>query len=109
MTREEQIQKESVSFCNKVCPQLLVGEYYFIQGAEWADNHPKSPWISVEDDLPCNHEELLNAKYQTKEVFVLRPGSFPDIDYMLKIDGKWTWFEYKTSKFWMPIPELPKE
>lgn len=25
----------------------------------WSDNHPKSPWISVADDLPCNHKELL--------------------------------------------------
>ena len=27
----------------------------FIMGAKWADDNPKSPWISVEDDLPCNN------------------------------------------------------
>ena len=32
----------------------------FESGAKWADENPKSPWISVEDDLPCDHEELLN-------------------------------------------------
>ena len=78
-------------------------------GLEIADKHPKSPWINVKDDLPCNHEELLDAKCKTKKVFVLKFGGFPDVDYMLKIDGKWTWFAYKNSKFWMSIPELPKE
>ena len=78
-------------------------------GLDVADSDPKSPWISVKKDLPCNHEELLNAKYETKEVFVLKTGGFPDVDYMLKVNGKWTWFTYKNSKFWIPIPEPPKE
>lgn len=75
----------------------------FLEGAEFALNNQ---WISVEDDLPCNHKELLNAEYQTKEVFILKSGGFPDIDYMLKMDGKWIWFEYKSPEFWMPIPKL---
>ena len=53
--------------------------------------------------------ELLNAKYQTKEVFVLKAGGFADVDYMMKSDGKWRWFAYESCKFWMPIPEPPKE
>ena len=59
--------------------------------------------------MPYNYEELLNAKYETKKVFVLKTGGFPDVDYMLKINGKWEWSTYKYPKFWMPIPELPKE
>ena len=81
----------------------------FEAGVKWADSHPKSPWISVNEDLPCNHQELLEAKYETKKVFVLKTGGFPDVDYMLKVNGKWTWASYKNSKFWMPIPEPPKE
>ena len=69
----------------------------------------KSPWICVENDLPCNHEELLINKGVTKKVFVLKFGGFPDVDYMLKVNGKWIWFAYENSKFWMPIPKLPKE
>lgn len=67
-------------------------------------------WISVKDDLPCNHEELMSAKYETKEVLVLK-NSFdnPDIDFMLKESGKWIWFDYNSVKFWLPIPEPPKE
>ena len=77
----------------------------FLEGTKFA---LENPWISVDDDLPCNHEELLNAKCQTKGVFILKRGGFPDVDYMLKIDGKWIWFEYKSPEFWMPIPELQK-
>ena len=67
-------------------------------GLEIADEYPKSPWISVKDDLPCNHEELLNAKYQIKEVFISKYGGFPDIDYMLNTGGKWMWFKYKNPE-----------
>ena len=107
MTREEEI----INAANELCNSFRGGKTYklgFEIGVKWADSHPKSPWISVEDDLPCNHEELLNAKYETKKVFVLKTGGFPDVDYMLKINGEWTWFSHKSSKFWMPIPELPK-
>ena len=81
----------------------------FIAGAKWADNNPILPWINVKNDLPCNHKELLNAKYGTKEVFILKSGGFPAIDYMLKVDGKWIWFTNKSPEFWMPIPKSPKE
>ena len=76
------------------------------KGAEFALSNQL---ISVEEDLPCNHKELLNAECQAKEVFILKCGGFTDVDYMLKIDGKWIWFEYKSPKFCLPIPELPKD
>lgn len=82
----------------------------FLEGSQWADENPKIPWISVKDDLPCNHEELLSAKCETKKVFILK-DSFgnPDVDYMLKVNGVWRWFGYNGTKYWFPIPELPKE
>ena len=61
----------------------------FLEGAEFA---LENQWISVEEDLPCNHKELLDAECQTKKVFILKCGGFTDVDYMLKIDGKWIWF-----------------
>lgn len=30
---------------------------------------------------------------------IYKHGGFPDVDYMLKNDGKWTWFEYKSPEF----------
>ena len=97
MTLQEKIKKKSEGF-GPLAP-------VFLEGAKFALTNQ---FTSVEDDLPCNHEELLNAKCQTKEVFILRRGGFPDVDYMLKTDGKWIWFEYKSPEFWMPIPELQK-
>ena len=98
MILQENIKKKAEGF-GKLAP-------VFLEGAKFA---LENQWISVEDDLPCNHEELLNAKYETKKVFVLKTGGFPDVDYMLKINGEWTWSSYKSSKFWMPIPKLLKE
>lgn len=95
---QEKIKKKSEGFG----PLVPV----FLEGAEFALNNQ---WISVEEDLPCNHKELLNAECQAKEVFILKCVGFTDVDYMLKIDGKWIWFEYKSPKFCLPIPELPKE
>ena len=31
----------------------------FEAGVKWADSNAKSHWISVNEDLPCNHEELI--------------------------------------------------
>lgn len=116
MTREEEISNAVDTIIP--IPPLRDGRTYeqalmatgFEAGVKWADSHPKSPWISVEDDLPCNHEELMSAKCETKKVFILKDvfGN-PDIDYMLKENGKWRWFGYNGTKYWMSIPEAPKE
>lgn len=95
MIVQEKIKKKSEGFGHLATA--------FLEGAEFALNNQ---WISVEDDLPCNHKELLDAECQTKEVFILKCGGFADIDYMLKMDGKWMWFEYKSPEFWMSIPKL---
>ena len=84
-------------------------ERAFIAGARWAVANPKSPWISIDDDLPCNHEELLINKGVTKKVFVLKSGDSPGVDFMLRVNGEWIWFAYENHKFWFPIPEPPKE
>ena len=33
----------------------------FLEGGGGQNLHWKNQWISVEEDLPCNHKELLNA------------------------------------------------
>ena len=76
MTIQEKIQKKAEGF-GKLAP-------VFLEGAEFALNNQ---WISVKDDLPYNHEELLEAKCQTKEVFVIKALGFFDICYMQKING----------------------
>ena len=81
-------------------------------GLEIADEHPKSPWISVKDDLPCNHEKLIfkhSGVLMTRLVFVLYSDYSFRIIKMYKFGDKWLW-EYNTiPSYWMYLPELPKE
>lgn len=44
----------------------------FEAGIKWADNNPKSLWVSVEDDLPCNHEELTHSNYTDRVLISAR-------------------------------------
>ena len=81
----------------------------FIEGAKFA---LENQWISVDEDLPCNHKELLminNQQYsETFEVFAI--NKYGDIwtDYMINENGKWRWNDFEPD-FWMIAPKLSKE
>ena len=79
-------------------------------GLEIADEYPKSPWISVDDDLPCNHKELLlSTGYHTVTVFTYKKGGACGMDNMIIRNGKWEWEAWKEDYlYWMSIPKLPK-
>lgn len=83
----------------------------FIAGAKWADKNPKFSWISVEDDLPFNHEELLDSsKRMTFQVFVRYDDGRYGFSCMAKILDEWKWLNSWTKiTHWMLIPEMPKE
>ena len=103
MSIREKIKKKTEGFRKFV--------YMFIKRDELADEHPKSPWISVEDDLPCNHDELLKShkSYRKKSVIVRFDNNMHGFLYMSKIHNKWEWYDkIKGITHWMPIPELPK-
>ena len=85
-------------------------------GLDVADSDPISPWISVDEDLPCNHSDLVltynDIPFSTKRVLVMT-----DIHTLFLCDMKkdnnrgWIW-NYSTKDkitHWFPIPELPKE
>ena len=116
MTRKEEIADAADRI-------FTTTEYYiptmevlgFTFGAEWVDKHPKSPWISIEDDLPCKHEELMRTRdvcegTETIEVFAASKGGLIWNDYMIYVNGKWRWngndFE---PDYWMIAPKLPEE
>lgn len=113
MTREEEI----INAANELCNSFRGGKTYklgFEIGVEWADEHPKSPWISVKDDLPCNHEELMAKRLfsyekETVHVLTLLPGGDIVIDFMVRNRGKWKWWSHHRPTHWFPIPEPPKE
>ena len=87
----------------------------FIEGALWADSNPKSPWISVDEDLPCNHEELIttDGHHEKNTICVITINKYRIIEgnYMaLYDDGKWEWeYDVPAPCYWMLIPKLPKE
>ena len=122
MTREEEIRvalnlyaPSSWDFRGETIPmnkdELQISHEGFVRGAKWADNNPKSPWISVKDDLPCNHKELiLNTKCHTVNVFTYKKGGACGIDNMIVRNGKWEWEARKENYlYWMPIPKLSKK
>lgn len=104
---------DDIPFIDEMITYDEVAENAFIKGAKWADEHPKSPWISVKEDLPCNHKALIweTEIYEgTETIRVLaadRRGNIW-IDYMIYEDGKWRWKNFETD-FWMFRPKLPEE
>ena len=84
-------------------------------GLDVADSDPISPWISVEDDIPCNHEELIttNGRYEKNTIYVITIDKYGIIEgnHMVLYDnGKWEWkYGVPAPCYWMLIPKLPKE
>ena len=126
MTREEEIKYASKDYVNYLLDkQEYHNENYteydiqqaFEKGAQWTDDNPKSPWISVKDDLPYKHEELILNKehpFLTNKVLI-KSEVRVHIAFMIKdiINDKWIWYGYGKDEdqitHWMPIPEQPKE
>ena len=109
MTREEQISIASCAYGSRG------SSIDFTVGAKWADSNPKSPWISVEDDLPCNNPNNIHFGF-TNTVLVIDEENNTYIAFMVKDkDNKWSWDSADNFAFlhsithWMPIPKLPKE
>ena len=80
-------------------------KYAFIEGADWADAHPKSSWISVKERLPIEEKDGLSTK-----VLVLSTKNKVDFSrYDYDVGG---WISPVLDiefTHWSPIPELPKE
>ena len=101
MILQENIKKKADGF-----GQL---EPVFLEGAEFALNNQ---WISVKDDLPCNHPELITCEssiYSEITIPVIAViHNFIIMSRMYKEDGKWHW-ENDEPTYWFPVPEPPKE
>lgn len=104
MTREEEIKKqadkkalEPSRLMHPYAKQYKVMSAYeigFIEGAVWADEHPH--WISVDDELPKEHEWILGFSLKR---------SYIDV-YNFDSNGL---FEAHDITHWMPLPQTPKE
>lgn len=113
MTRKEEIKKASANYCEVCEPSLAkCGDYSFTKGAEWADNHPKCKWISVEDDLPCNHNEFITKDgITTMPVPTISYDGLLELHNMVKVMNSkvgdiWIWEEGISPQYWLNLPEL---
>lgn len=104
MILQENVKKKAESF-GKLAP-------VFLEGANFA---LENQWISVNEDLPCNHSDLVltynNISFSTKRVLVMTDIHTLFLCEMKKDNDRgWIW-NYSTKDkivYWMPIPELPK-
>ena len=116
MTREEEIREaiDKIFPCTNGgrCYEQSLGASGFELGVHWADKTHENPWISVNDDLPCNHEELLDPSCEYNETVIVLTvcGNGYYLNWMkLERYGKWEWHSVKNVTHWMKLPELPKE
>ena len=98
MTLQEKIQNKVEEYRERGLSSV------FLEGAEFALNNQ---WISVDEDLPCNHDELINGS-STVEVFAACKNGYFSSTYMIKGLKKWGWYDFKPD-YWMIPPKLPKE
>ena len=96
MTLQEKIQKKAEGF-GQLAP-------VFLEGAEFAF---ENQWISVDEDLPCNHEELLIGDTLTKGVITRNTDGSVDFSLMY-LNVEWKWMSEDKPTHWFPIPELFK-
>lgn len=104
MTREKEIGKaaseytENYGYFNVDLDDVCCG---FMDGAEWADEHPINPWHSIADgDLP---------KTDGRYIVMAQNGYCHTCQYHTD-DRYWDTVGYQSDiKYWMEIPELPTE
>lgn len=114
MTRKEEIKCASKDYINYLLDkQEYHNENYteydirqaFEKGAKWADNHSKSPWISVNEKLPPVEKDNLSIKV----IVVSTKGKIDFSRYDYDMEG---WISPVLDiefTHWMHIHNLPKE
>ena len=121
MTRQEEI-RNAVDTIFPIPPSEKGRKYEqalmatgFESGIKWADEHPKSPWISVKEELPCDEKDMVieilaGIELRTKKVLVLLEDGIIGITYMYSFPPYgWHWNINDVITHWFSIPEPPKE
>lgn len=120
MTREEEItQAANKDFEIEAVDMRDDLDFYKVYraGVIYGENHPKSPWISVKDDLPYDNPNFIHFGFTNRVLVRDKKGNL-FVAYMKKNkDNKWIWCNDIDNNFdllsdithWMPIPKLPKE
>ena len=109
MTRKDEITIASCAYGSRG------SSIDFEAGAKWADANPKSPWISVDDDLPCNHEDMIAlvdtlGKYTYEVLVRFNYGGISLANMNCRgYKQNWRWSERGIITHWMPIPKLEED
>ena len=113
MTREKEIDVAATHYDYGYYEGDRISAYMcFRDGARWSDENPKSQWISVEEDLPFNHKELLCESFEflsqaTKLVLIRTEENIYELSFMYNHGHGWKWdFELDEVTHWMPIPKI---
>ena len=109
MTRDQEINNAASKYIEENSMEdgyVVISDHKdsFIEGAEWADANPKSPWISVNEKLPLveKHDMPIMALVMNTEGEI----NFSRYDYDM---GEWI-SPVPDIEFthWMSLPKLPK-
>ena len=115
---EQEITREYIEQLNDIEPCCFENdreEQWFSIGLKYgldiADSNPKSPWISVEDDLPYEYPALLVSMNSTGTVLTKTDRLNYIVQYMYYIETRrvWKFSDGGGVTHWMPIPKLSKE
>ena len=118
MTAEEYVKKRldrfedgDISFQSKCKLNRFNGYDLMDAYDEGAKEAISNQWISVDDDLPCNHIDMMDACYYKCTIPVIVKNEKGNVgkSYMsLLSDGKtWIWVKdtYIPIISWMPFPK----
>ena len=123
MTRQEQIRDAIDTIIpifrsnnGRTYEQALMASS-FEAGVNWADDNPKSPWISVNDDLPNDETEwyiIYCEAYNKNGDDIENKHHEIFLENFDKETSLWVNIESYNNYFfdvlyWMEIPELPKD
>ena len=104
MTVQEKIKQKAEGY-GKLSPVFLEGAKFTLE----------NQWISVKEDLPCNHIDLVlkynDIPFSTKRVLVMTDIHTLFLCEMKKDNNRgWIWNYLTKDKIthWFPIPKLPK-
>lgn len=111
MTREEEMIQEAIQRFG----DAAIGKFAFCKGAQWADEHPKNPWVSIEERLP-ETKKCANSIERSDLVLIRRKGDRYPMRAWYWNDGKFTTpdvdetpknsiseIDKSDVKAWMPI------
>ena len=107
MTREEETKEAYKYYMNNGGMFQSNPLFYFKAGTEWADEHPKNEWISVEDSLPEQDEEVivLCDELNVAPNYKISFGHIVDKTICQDYNG----WNIPNVVYWIPMPKVPKE